>query len=196
MPQQPAQSNPPAVPTPSIQTDTLAGILQVNRDLSISKTANSVIAQVGDTVIYNITVTNPTQFEALNTVITDVVDSRIDIISANATLGSVNRNGNVVTVQVPSIPGGQALTVTIIGRVNAQAVAGNAIDNTASLVGEGIDQRNSNTATVQLVPSQIPTTGERDNAAVTPYSILLGLALLAVLGYVMRWREVEPMAKG
>ncbi len=187
VPQQPAQST--AVPTPSIQTDTLAGTLQVNRDLSISKTSNSSIAQIGDSVIYNITINNPTQFTTNNVIVTDVVDPRIDILNVNSTAGTTTNNGNIVTVQIPMVDANQTITISIIGRVNAQAVAGNAIDNTASLTGEDIDARSSNTATVQLVPNQIPTTGDLSQAPTPWMGIIAAISLCAVAGYLMRFRK-------
>jgi uncharacterized repeat protein (TIGR01451 family) len=85
-------------------------------NLSITKTANTTTAKVGDLVLYTITVTNHGPDNATGVVVTDVLDSRL--VFVNATGGNYNVTGNTVVWNIGNLTVGSTVTLNITVRIN------------------------------------------------------------------------------
>jgi uncharacterized repeat protein (TIGR01451 family) len=129
----------------------------------LSKSVDRPFAAPGDTVVWTVTVSNPTSATLSSLTVQDDVPSQLEIVSAGG--GSVS--GQTVTWTVSSLAPGQAQVFTITTRVRA-GVAGVAAENVVIMNGA---LRARATATV-VIASGLPQTGE---------SPLWRLALLAGL---------------
>jgi len=119
-------------------------------DLLITKDDSLTTINTGATLTYALTVNNSGPSAAVGVGITDTLPAQLEFVSAN--IGNVAFGnpiaGQVFTGPLPSIASGTSVTVYILARVRANAVAG-AINNTASLV----------------VPNTLIETGVRANIA-------------------------------
>ena len=145
--------------------------------LTINKLATPQAGlDAGDLVTFTIVVTNVTGANAttaFDTVLTDVVDSRLALqspISIEAPGYAVVTNttsGNSITVTVSELRAGDRMTVTAISRVVSSTAAGSAIPNAAnarftSLPGISGTVPNSTTSVITGTPGI--TFGERDGS--------------------------------
>lgn len=152
--------------------------------LGISKTANVVTAQVGDTVLYTITVNNLTQVPALNTVVTDVLPLGFSLV-ANSTraaiagtvvpLTSSVANGRISFATTAPIPAAGTLTIAYATVITPAALHGSA----------------ENIAVVDATVAQAPAHG-----GPASYALRLDAGLLSDCGTIIGRVYVDEQLDG
>uniref|UniRef100_UPI0026249776 DUF11 domain-containing protein n=1 Tax=uncultured Chloroflexus sp. TaxID=214040 RepID=UPI0026249776 len=104
-----------ATPTPQLPPNA-PGIIP---DLVLTKSVAPEVAQVGDQVVYTLTLTNAGGAPALNVTIADQLPSFLQLIDTQASSGVVQINGSAVSVSLPLLNVGETVTVTIQAEVVA-----------------------------------------------------------------------------
>jgi large repetitive protein len=113
-------------------TDTLRS------DLSISKTANKAVVNVGEQVTYKIVVTNKGPHTATNVDVRDMMPSEMEVVS---TSGMTNSKGTLTT-RIPSLASGKSDTLTVVAKATK---AGNKVTNNAAITyADQVDPNSSN----------------------------------------------------
>src|SRR5690606_13142686 len=101
----------------------------------LDKSVNPPFAQVGDLATWTIVVSNPCDSEITNLTLTDTIPDGLEIISVNASAGTVTQDGQRIAVAIDSIaPNGQ-ITVTVQTRIVGGPDATFIYNNTAFLNG-------------------------------------------------------------
>lgn len=127
------------------------GTASGSNSLAFFKGATPAVASVGDNVTWTITVSNNTNGTQSNVSFVDNVPSELDIVSASATAGSVQIQGQQVLFEIDSLAAGQSVTITIVTTINASG-GGTIIVNTV----EGV--------AAEVISAQgLPATGETPN---------------------------------
>ncbi|MEO8456606.1 MAG: hypothetical protein ABI559_02225 [Chloroflexota bacterium] len=124
-------------------------------DLAVSKTVDHATPDVGDQVVFTITVTNQGGDTGTNISASDVLPSGFIFESSTTAGGSYNQNTGVLTV--PILTSGQSATLTLTVLVTGGAVSG--VTNTAEVI-----------AADQFDPDSTPNNhnaSEDDQASVT-----------------------------
>ncbi len=114
-----------------------------NPTFSITKTDNRTTVAPGETLNYQIVVTNTSTVVANNVVVTDTLPSQLTYVSAS---DSPSVSGNALTWTIPSIAANSSKTITVNATVSAATSNGTQINNTASVAG----QTATDTTTVQV----------------------------------------------
>ena len=148
----PGSGNPPVNPNnPSIV------IAQASGPISIIKTASPPFAQIGDTVVWTITVTNNTSDPVADVTVTDTIPNGMTIVNVSSTAGSPSVSGQNISLTIPSLGPGDQVVITITTRINSGPNVPLIFRNSAtvsSVLGEL-------TASAQVVrASQLVQTGE------------------------------------
>jgi fimbrial isopeptide formation D2 family protein len=157
---------------------------------SISKSVDKTNVKPGETITYTITVRNNNSTAIQNAVVTDTLDSRLTYVSGNTSKGSVSSSGQTVTATIGTLNAGETVTITITARVASTVSAPAQINNTASLGGTGISVTTSNVAGIQIVPNNLPITGERSEQP----TALVWVGLLSALFVALS--SIQLKAKG
>lgn len=134
-------------------------------DSDVSKQVRPFIAGAGDQVTWSITLTNPGTTPQAPVGFDDSIPSNLIILSANAPIGTVTINGQVVEYRLDSLAPGQSVTVEIVTRIDPGIPVPFIIENSL----------NQNISATVINVSQLPNTGE------TPYwrnSIIFGFVLV------------------
>jgi uncharacterized repeat protein (TIGR01451 family) len=109
-------------------------------DLALTKSDSPDPVTVGSNITYTVRVTNPGPNDATDVVVTDTLPSGVDFVSATASSGTCNRNGNTVTCNLGQVNSGVTATVTIV--VTARKTG--TISNTASVATTVVDANTAN----------------------------------------------------
>lgn len=120
-------------------------------DLQLVKTADPSAVEAGGTFTYTIVVNNAGGGVGTNILLTDTLDSQLNLIGTPSVAGggSANTNGNAITVTAPSLASNASLTVTIVATVSTNVPTGTQIINTAYVTSdEGSSASDSVTITV------------------------------------------------
>lgn len=162
-----ATSTVTAGPTPGVTTitgtaegpifDTTPFTITGQPVLTITKTANPPAGDVetGDTIQYQLVVTNNGLATANNIIITDTLDSDVGFVSGSITpVGSGPFGSSVITFSVPSLNPGASVTATIQVTVTA-ATSGTTIANNATASSQAGNIGLSNTVTHRVVTPTI-----------------------------------------
>ena len=161
-------SNTATVAAPPATTDTNAGnnsatdvdTLSPQVDLSVTKTDNDLFAQPGDTVVYQIVVSNAGPSAAANAVFTDTAPASLSGVSwtCSASAGSTcpaSGAGNAINTTVTLSPVG---TVTFVVTATVVASAAGVIANTATIAAPvGVTETSSGNNTATDTTSVTPT---------------------------------------
>jgi len=132
-------------------------------DASVVKTADVSSAQVGDTVVYTITVSAELiDSVALDVTLADILPTEVDFVTLGGTdSGDCLFNAGALTCDFGDINQGDPERVfTITTTVNNTAVVGTTVTNTATidLLNDSDDANNSSSADVDIVgPTPTPT---------------------------------------
>ncbi len=130
----------------------------------LNKTVDQPFAQIGDTVTWTVTLTNPCNIALNGVQVIDTVPPGMTIISVTTSVGTASFSGSTITVNIGTLAPGQTVTITIVTTIDEGANVPFIFDNIAS---DG-----TRTATARVVrASQQPATG------VTPPVILVLTAL-------------------
>jgi uncharacterized repeat protein (TIGR01451 family) len=151
----------------------------------ILKVANPPLARPGDTVTFQMTVTNPGTAPALSVVVTDPLPAPFIYVSASAQQGTFTVAGNLITFTVGTVNPGQTILLTIATRVRPNVVPPIDTVNTATLIGIGDHRITTDSSTsVRITNGSLPSTGEHpadDSTSAEGLIILLGMGGLAAL---------------
>ncbi|WP_322511827.1 DUF11 domain-containing protein [Chloroflexus sp.] len=161
-------------------------------DLVLSKSVSPSVAQIGDQVVYTLTIGNTGSAPATDITLTDNLPPSLRLIGVTTTIGNAGTNGNQVTVTAPSLAPGETIVVQVTAQVVAPLVAPNNI-NTASVRTSSVEittDNNTSSATLGsppvVPPSSLPQTA--GNPA-RPFLTLIGLALIVIgLGALLHRR--------
>ncbi len=167
--------NTPPTPTPTPQPP--AAQAANIQPPTIVKSEDRTIGTVGDQVTYTLVVTNPNATTITGVTVTDTLDSRLDYVSSSSQQGGASYDpaSRTVSVAVGDMTANQSVTITIVARLNATAQAPNVINNVAQVIASGTSSIDSNTVSLQIIPNQIPTTGEF--GAGNPWSMVVYAAI-------------------
>jgi uncharacterized repeat protein (TIGR01451 family) len=119
------------------------GVVGPSADLAVTNTGPSTSIE-GNSVTYNLTVTNYGPSAATNVVLTDTLDANLNYVSATKSQGTVTHSGSVVTFSFGTVAVGQTVTATI----TAQATEDGNLTNNASVTSSISDANPSNNTAV------------------------------------------------
>lgn len=159
--------------------DTGSGNFQVAEGLQLNKSVDPPFAQMGDVVVWTITVSNNSGGTAEAIVVTDTVPDGLEIVSASASAGSVTTDNQRITFTLDRLGQGDRVTIRVETRITGDAFI---YENTAFY--------NTLSASARLViAGELVQTGE------TPWwqPVLIALAVGAVtagLAYRVRRRHL------
>ncbi len=105
---EPPEETPQPGPSPTPPEDTAAC------DPVLSKTASTPFAQVGDTVTWTITVSNPCNIPITDIQVIDTLPPGLQIVSVTTSAGTASHSGSTITVNIGTLGPGQSVTITIV----------------------------------------------------------------------------------
>ncbi len=145
----------------AVPTNTAAPVQASTAELAVDVRANRALSQIGQEVVYKVTVTNQGSAVANDVVLRNVLSAQLDYIGGFGSQGNVAYDSAIreVTANVGTLGTNESATITVTTRVNETATAGVAVDNAVFVYGDGIGQVNSNVAGVQIIPAALPETG-------------------------------------
>ena len=118
-------------------------------DLSISKTSNVSTANVGDTVVYTLTLANNGPDNATGVIVTDILHAGLNFVTATPSVGSYATSTGIWTVG--NLNNASSATLTIFTTVKT-GYQGQTIPNTATTTANQTDPTpGNNTSTVTVV---------------------------------------------
>jgi uncharacterized repeat protein (TIGR01451 family) len=156
----------------------------------LTKSVAPSVAQVGDEVVYTLTLSNRGSVAAVDVTVEDPLPPFLRLIEAGASAGTVQTVGNGVQVTLPTLTPGETVTITIRAAVTAPPVPPDnrnlATARTSS--SEITTDNNTSSATINSPPpATLPLTA---GYPVRPLFTLIGLALLAIgMGILLRRRS-------
>ncbi|TDX10785.1 gliding motility-associated C-terminal domain-containing protein [Flavobacterium sp. S87F.05.LMB.W.Kidney.N] len=117
-------------------------------DLTITHTVDNPTPNFGDQVTFTITVNNVGEGDFINTIVSDLLPSGLELVSSSATSGTYDPNTQLWTM--PSLNAGQSVVLTIVAEVlpNGNYTSVAAVEISTPL---DVDASN-NSASVTLVP--------------------------------------------
>jgi uncharacterized repeat protein (TIGR01451 family) len=118
-------------------------------DLGITKVASSAVGTVGQTINYIITFGNAGPSTAVNVTVTDVLPTGLTLVSAQASIGTINSTTASLTVTLPSMPIGTTGTMTVTAAVGAGAPS--SIVNVAAITSQTLDPSTANNSATSTI---------------------------------------------
>ncbi len=183
----PATSNPAGGISPTPVPTQIGGIVIV--DPVIVKLVNPALALPGETVVYTLTVTNPSSAPAIGVIVSDPVPAVLQIISASTTQGTFTISGQTVIFDVGVVNPGQTVTLTITARLRDDAPAPTDVTNTGELRHQTGNPRVSS-ALLRVTRGRLPSTGlppaEPINVGQAVGLLLVGVLLILMGGLLLR----------
>jgi len=151
----------------------------------VRKSVDRTIANIGNTLTYTITFTNPRTVPLTNVVISDQFDARLTGIRVvSNSVGTPNVTGNLVNLTGFQLQPGQSGTLVITAVISNSARAGDVIRNTASLESPDASIHFCAAVETAISPTVLPGTGEAPlNRWRLPIALLTAVTL-AMLAYV------------
>ncbi|GAB4457556.1 MAG: hypothetical protein Kow00120_26540 [Anaerolineae bacterium] len=156
-------------------------------DPAVTKAASVSQAAIGERVTFTITAFNIRgDISVPNVVVTDALDSALDILEVATTRGTVSVSGNTVTVYIGGMAPNERVTITIVTLVSQRAVGGTVIQNRATLTDDLLGRIDSDLVEVKigLGVAQLPQLGTRPvvepPAGPSLGGIIIGLVLIGV----------------
>ncbi|QDS90303.1 Cna protein B-type domain protein [Rosistilla ulvae] len=154
---------------PTNNQSTVVNTITQETDLSITKTDVGDPTSPGNTIDYNLTVTNNGPSNATGVVVTDNLPTGVTFVSGTGSQGTVTNNNGVITANVGNLASGSTATVTI--RVSVASGTTGTISNQATVTGNEPDpvttnNSSSTTTTVQLASLSGFTYLDADNDGV------------------------------
>lgn len=127
-------------------------------DLLIRKRALPPFALPGDTVTWEVTITNPGDIPVRNAAVTDIIPAIMRIISVTATAGDVSVEGQNISWSKAVVEAREIIVITVVTQVSDDAPVPFIVNNFATLTGNCIVPKSAR-ATVLSV-NQLANTGE------------------------------------
>ncbi|MGB9737567.1 DUF11 domain-containing protein [Chloroflexus sp.] len=159
-------------------------------DLVLTKAVAPSVVQVGDQVVYTLTVSNTGGAPAVDVTVDDPLPPFLRLIEATASTGTVQTAGNQVRVTLPTLAPGETVTITIRAAVTAPPTPpdNRNLATTRTSSSEITTENNTSSATINSPPpATLPLTS---GYPVRQMFALIGLALLAIgMGTLLRHRS-------
>lgn len=174
-------------PTPAIEIG----------DPQISKTGAPGCCYPGDTVTWNIVITNVGTGDVTGVLITDTLPAQLQLVQVTTTKGQVTVNGNYFEVRIGRISPGEIVTIVVISTVLEGIPDDTTLLNTTYLRSDQGDRQASAEVVIRVgegacetPPILPPTGGVVPQAAGSPslWLLLVGISLL-LLGIVLTLRS-------
>lgn len=145
----------------------------------ISVTVDRPLAQIGDTLIYQVSFSNPSGFVMHDVVIRNEFDARLTQVQAvSATIGEASRDANTISLTGFSLEPNESGAVVISATLAERVEPGEVVPAFSVLEAADFPSFTSNTATVTALPGSLPATGE------SPFGLwrepILALLILSV----------------
>ncbi len=120
--------------------------------ISIIKTASPNPAEPGDTISYDITVTNDGAGDATGVFVSDTLDTNTTLVagSASASAGTVTTSGNSVEIDIGDLASGASVSISYQATVNDPLPAGVTSITNQAVVSSNEDDTRSAEATVSV----------------------------------------------
>ncbi|WP_243860513.1 Ig-like domain-containing protein [Flavobacterium poyangense] len=129
-------------------TKTLNVTVATCSDLTITNTVNNPRPNFGDQVTFTVTVNNVGEGSFINTIVSDLLPSGYDLVSASTTSGSYNNATQLWTI--PTLNAGQSVTLTIVAEVLS---SGNYLNVATIEISTPLDvDASNNSASVSVEP--------------------------------------------
>jgi uncharacterized repeat protein (TIGR01451 family) len=191
----PTPTSPVATNTPTSGGDNTP--TPVPPGVSIIKRASSDRVAIGDVVEYVMVVTNPNSTPVENVSVRDALPAQVDYVSASAPVGNVtyDAGSRAVIFTLGTLAGNQQVTISVRARVNAAAPVPSSLLNQAVLTsGSGSISTQSNLTIVEVVPGQLPNTGQGPGPReIVTLAVAAAIACLGGLALVRRVREARAV---
>lgn len=137
-------------------------------DMEVVKTPNANPVRTGDSLVYNLRVTNNGPATATNVSVSDPLPNNLTYVSAVTSKGtcSYNAGTRTVTCAVGTLTNGQVASITVRTTVDASA-ASLTLNNTASVTATQTDPRLSNNSSLAPVTVLAATAATMLNSSAT-----------------------------
>jgi uncharacterized repeat protein (TIGR01451 family) len=168
------KEEPTATPTPTETPAVKAATLQAP---IIAKSADLPQAKIGEIVTYSIRVTNNNTSPLTNITVSDTLDSRLDFISAESTIGEITRSGATISTIIDNLAPNQTAVLTIRARINPTAVPGTQISNIARVNSDGVQAGESQNVATDVVPANLPKTGNKEQTPMVHLLVAIGFSI-------------------
>ncbi|WP_299756304.1 DUF11 domain-containing protein [uncultured Chloroflexus sp.] len=162
-------------------------------DLTLAKSVSPSVAQVGDQVVYTLTIGNIGNAPATDVTLTDTLPPSLRLIGVTTTAGNINTDGNQVTVSTPSLAPGETIVVQVTAQLVAPLNPSNSVNTALVRTSSSEITTDNNTSSVIInsppvpPPSILPQTAANP---VRPFLAFIGLALVAIgLGALLQRRS-------
>jgi uncharacterized repeat protein (TIGR01451 family) len=126
--------------------------VELRNDISLQVTDSPDPVSVGGNLTYNILVTNIGPSTATAVTVTNILPASIAFVSATLSQGTVTTNGNVVSCNLGTVPGGGSATVSIVG----MATTAGLVTNQAAVYRGEADALLSNNSVSTMTSVQMP----------------------------------------
>lgn len=148
---------------------------QLPVDPVVTKRSDKQTAEIGEEVVFTIEATNRGEEAAVGVVVSDEVSEWLEILGATTTQGTVNIDGQTVTVDVGVIGPQFVVQIAIRTRIREETPAPIEIENLAVLRSPNGGERRTPPVIVR-VPTYLPETGRQHE--LWPLLLLFGLVAI------------------
>jgi len=118
-------------------------------DLSLTKSDSADPVTQGSNFTYTVQISNQGANDATGVVVTDQLPGRVDFISASASSGSCDRQGNEVTCELGTVLSGASASVSIVVKAKRHGTASNTASVTTTVADTGATN-NQDTETTRI----------------------------------------------
>jgi uncharacterized repeat protein (TIGR01451 family) len=163
-------------------------------DPLITKRVNLQQAQVGDSVEFTITATNPNDIPVDNVIVNDPLPREVDFLSATTTQGAFTYDlpTHTLVFTLGTMAPKQEIVMVIQARVNDFGQPPDLISNAATLTSNATSATvRSEAVLVQLVPGALPEAGIAPEPPAWPTLLLALLAALLPLAAREMWKRLR-----
>ncbi len=146
-------------------------------DLSVVKTSREQSVTVGQTITYDIAVSNLSGVAASGVIVTDVLPSNVSFVSAVPTQGACARNGATVTCNLGTLAanGTQSIVLQVQATVEGQ------VSNSAIIRSNATDQMQENNSSTDVIDVTSVNQGNNVDLSITktasPAPVIVGQTL-------------------
>lgn len=156
----------------------LAPVISAQQQNFVTGQAGTGSAQLGGSLAWTYTVTNPTNAALSNVNVTFEFPAGVTVNSSNATAGSISGNAPSVTYTNPSLAPGATVNITINTRI-ANNFQGSLVSAVSTFSADGVAPQRMMTQAV--IVASLPATGETPWWR-TPLLLTMGTGALMLMG--------------
>lgn len=138
--------------------DTLVDAVICEGDLLIRKRALPPFALPGDTVTWEVIITNPGDIPVRDAAVTDIIPAIMQIISATATAGELTVEGQTIQWRKDVVEAREVIVITVVTQVRDDAPVPFIVNNLATLTANCIVPKSARATVISV--TQLANTGE------------------------------------